>query len=299
MKNIFRAAALLAVVGNACAIEAPPVLLIVNNNIGVETPAGTSGLLTLGIAAWANSSVNKQSAVKVARFNTALGGMDFVTEARRAFGCVGANEPCADRAALTDVAEFEAALAARPGRDGVVVNLTPELVADQLMMRAATHSVVLSTKKTGKEKKYRLEPGAGHTAVFYTRLPGDLWKLKKTNPAELEQHWINGEPRRIVSDARRGFTELNALLAMLAKEGGTEGKMPPAWKDLPRAKEFKESGRIACAGIGTCPGLHVLKDNGDSFVLVCCGNVAGWFDAAAVAKQSGLGFLSMFGIPEN
>ena len=75
--------------------------------------------------------------------------------------------------------------------------------------------------------------------------------------------------------------------------------MPKAWKELPKAKEFKASGRIMCSGIGTCPGLHVMKDNGDSFVLVCCGNAAGWFDAAAAAKQSALSFMAVFGIPEN
>ena len=165
MKKLLRAVVLLAIGSNACAIEPPPVLLIVHNNIGVETAEGTSGLLLLGIGAWANNSVNKQSAVKVARFNTTLGGLDFVAEASRALGCAGVGEPCADRAALTDVAQFELALAARPGRDGFIVELTPELVADQMLMRAVSHAVVLSEKKTGKDKKHRLEQGADYIAV--------------------------------------------------------------------------------------------------------------------------------------
>lgn len=72
MKNLLLSIALLAVASNACAIEPPPVLLIVHKDIGVTTSSGTAGLLTLGIAAWANHSVNKQSAVKVARFHSAL-----------------------------------------------------------------------------------------------------------------------------------------------------------------------------------------------------------------------------------
>ena len=37
MKNSPRAVVLLAVAGNACAIEPPPVLLIVHDNVGVKT----------------------------------------------------------------------------------------------------------------------------------------------------------------------------------------------------------------------------------------------------------------------
>ena len=294
MKTLLCAVALLVLAANVGANEAPPVLVIVHSDIGVETTG--SGLVMLGISAWANHSVNKQSAVKVARFQGALADMDLQSEASRVFGCTFAGEGC-DQAAFTDAAEFEAALAARADKTGVVVEITPELVADQMMMRAISHAVLLSDKKTGKDKKPRLEQSAGYIAVFNTRPPAEVAALKKTNPAELEQYWLKGEPRRIVSDARRGLVELNSLFVMLAKDGRADGKMPEAWKELPKVKEFKKTGRIACSGPAWCASTYVLKDNGDSFVLVSSGATAGWFDAAAAAKETNLPFFAMMGIP--
>jgi hypothetical protein len=298
MKDIFRALALLAVASSACAVEPPPVLLIVHGDIGAKTGnTANAGLLVLGIGAWANHSVNKQSAVKVERFNKALDGMDFVAEASRALGCVGVIEPCADRAAFTDAAQFELALANRPGRDGVVVEVTPELIAEQFMIRAVSHAVVLSDKKTSDKKKPSIKQGVGYVAVATMRAPKEIAELKKSSPAELEQYWVAGEPRRIVSDARRALTELNALFAMLAKDGQADGKMPEAWKQLPKVKTFQDSGRIACSGPAWCASTFVLKDNGDSFILVSSGTTAGWLDAAAAAKETNLPFFSMFGVP--
>lgn len=297
MKNLLRAVVLLAVASNACATEPPPVLLIVHDNVGVETTGGGyGGLVTLGIAAWANHSVNKQSAVKVARFNTALGGMDFVAEASRALGCVGTSEPCADRAAFTDVAQFELALVNRPGRDGVVVEITSELIAEQMLMRAVSHAVVLSDNKPSDVKKPRVEQSAGFTAVASMRVPKELAELKKSKPAELEQYWVTGEPRRIVSDTRRALAELNALFALLAKDGSSDGKLPEAWKQLPKIKTFYDSGRIKCGGT-PCANTYVLKDNGDSFVLVSGGATAAWLDAPAAAHYSNLFLFALLGLP--
>lgn len=297
MKNFLRAMLLLAVAGNVCAADVAPVLLIVHGNIGVETKNnGSAGLLTLGIGAWANHSVNKQSAVKVARFNKTIGGMDFQAEAARALGCVGASEPCTGTA-LTDVNQFELALLARPGRDGVVVELTTELIAEQMLMRAISHHVVLSDKKPSDEKKPRVDEGIGYVAVATTRAPKELVAQKKSNPAALEQYWSSGEPSRIVSDARRGLTELTALFALLAKDGQTDGKLPEAWKQLPKVKELKSTGRIACSGPAWCASTYVLKDNGDSFTLVSSGATAGWLDANAAANESNLPAYAMLGLP--
>ena len=298
MKILLRALALLAVACNAGASEPSPVLLIVHTDVGVTTNSNTSGLLFAGIASWANHSVNKKSAVKVARFQSALVGMDFMNEASQVFGCVGADQACNEKA-FTDGSLFEAALVARADKAGVVVEVTPELVADQMLMRAVSHAVVLSDKKTGKDKKPQFEQGASYIALFTTRPPDELAALKESDPTKLEQYWTNGEPRRLVSDARRGLVELNSLLALLIKDGGTPGKMSEAWQALPKAKELKASGRLGCGAIGNCPGLYVLKDNGDSLVLVCCGNAAGWFDSAAARKQAGLSFMALFGLPQN
>jgi hypothetical protein len=295
MKILAATLALLAFAGNVCAVEAPPVLLIFHKDVGVKT-AG-NGLLMLGISAWANHSVNKASAVKVARFHDALGGFDLTAEASHVFGCAGSAPDCG-RVAFTDPAQFEAALAAREDKAGIVVEITPELIADEMLMRGVSKAVVLSDKKggKGKDKGPQLEDGTGNIAVFNTRPPSEIAALKKKNPAELEQYWLKGEPRRIVSDARHGLVELNNLFVMLEKEGRTDGKMPEAWKQLPKVKDFKESGRISCGGVGVCPGIHVLKDNGDSFVLVCCGNAAGWFDAAAAAHNTNFIMMAMLGI---
>lgn len=298
MKKILSALVMLAVVGNACALEPSPVLLIVHDDIGVKTGSGAAGLLVVGIGAWANHFVNKQSAVKVARFHDALGDMDLPAEASRVFGCAGTTEEC-KQVAFTDPASFESALAARADKAGVVVEITPELVADQLLIRAVSHAVLLSDKKTGKKSEPKLEQRAGYIAVFNTRPPADIAALRKSRPAELQQYWQAGEPRRLVSDVRRGLGEINALFTMLAKDGRADGKMPDAWKGLPKVKEFKKTGRIACSGPAWCASTYVLKDNGDSFVLVSGGSTAGFFDAAAAAKETNLPFFALMGIPGN
>jgi hypothetical protein len=166
-----------------------------------------------------------------------------------------------------------------------------------MMMRAVSHAVVLSDKKGGKDKKPTLEERAGYVAVATTRAPKEIAGLKKSNPAQLERYWVDGEPRRIVTDARRGLKELNALFAMLVTQGRADGKMPDAWKQLPKVKEFYDSGRISCSGPAFCATTFVLKDNGDSFTLVSSGATAGWLDAAAAAHYSNLPIYAMMGMP--
>jgi hypothetical protein len=296
LRKLLRALALLVFAGNACAIDPLPVLLVVHKDVGASTDSN-AGLLVMGIGNWANHFVNKKSAVKVARFHSTLGGMDLLTEASQVFGCVGSQKDCG-QTAFTDASQFEAALTARADKAGVVVELTPELVADQMLMRSESHAVVLSSKKTGKDKKPRIEQGDTYIALFTTRPPDELAALKETDPAKLAQYWTEGEPSRLVSQARHGLVELNSLLEALGQAGGKSGKMPAVWEALPKARELKEAGRLGCGMIGNCPGLFVLKDNGDSVVLVCCGNAAGWFDAAAARKQSGVSFMAVFGLPQ-
>jgi hypothetical protein len=212
-------------------------------------------------------------------------------------GCVGAGESCTDRAALTDAAQFEAALAARPQKDGIVVELTTELIAEQMLMRAVSHAVVLADKKGSKDKKPALDERAGYVAVATMRAPKEIADLKKSNPAALERYWVEGEPRRIVADARQGLNELKALFALLATDGRADGKMPEAWKRLPRIKDFYDSGRVACSGMAFCASTFVLKDSGDSFTLVSSGTTAGWLDSAAAAHYSNLPAYAMLGLP--
>ena len=298
MRNFLRATMLLAISGNIWAGDPPPVLLIIHGDIGVKTEwTGSTGLLVLGIGAWANHSVNRQSAIKVARFKTTIGAMDFQAEASRALGCVGSTEPCTDRVALIDAAQFELALMTRPGRDGVVVELTPELIAEQMLIRAVAHHVVLPEKVPADGKKPALTQGTGYVTVATTRAPKELVAQKKSNLAALEQYWSSGEPSRVVSDVRRALSELPALFAILAKDGQADGKLPETWKQLPKVKTFKESGRVACSGPAWCASTYVLKDNGDSFILVSSGSTAGWLDAAAAANESNLPAYAMLGLP--
>ena len=85
MKNLFRVVVLLAVAGNACAVEPPPVLLVVLTDMGAKNQAdGSAGLLVFAIGAWANHSVNKQSARKVESYMRVLGMPDFLSQWRRA-----------------------------------------------------------------------------------------------------------------------------------------------------------------------------------------------------------------------
>jgi hypothetical protein len=288
---------LLVVAGNTSAADPAPVLLIIDGDIGAKNPSnGSAGLLVAGIGAWANHSLNKQSAVKVARFKTAFGATDFQAEATRALGCVGATEAC-ERVAMTDINQFELALMTRPGRDGIVVELTPELIAEQMLIRAIAHDVVLSDKKPSDEKKPRVDEGTGYVAVATTRAPKNLVDKKKSNPTALEEYWSAGEPSRIVADARRGLIEITGLLAMLAKDGRPDGKLPETWKELPKVKDFYDSGRIKCSGPAFCASTYVLKDNGDSFILVSSGATAGWLDAASAANYANLPAYSMLGLP--
>ena len=73
-------------------------------------------------------------------------------------------------------------------------------------------------------------------------------------------------------------------------------KLPEAWKQLPKIKTFYDSGRIKCGGT-PCSNTYVLKDNGDSFVLVSGGSTAAWLDAAAAAHYSNLFLFALLGLP--
>jgi hypothetical protein len=278
--------------------ESRPVFVtVVRSALGKAKPGVP--LLDWGITAWTGHFVNKESMVKVQRFRQTLGEFDLEAEVARTFGCTGAAGDCAARVALTDRAEFETALRGRADKAGMVVELLPEMLPEQMLMRASVHPVTLEDPVAGSAKKSRLVPGVGYTALVTMRAPSDLAALRQTDPIALNKFWTQGEPSHLVAETRRGLTKLDELLAMLARDGRTDGKLPAAWKSLPKVKAFKDTGRIACSGPASCAATYVLEDNGDSFVLVSSGAVAGWFDAVAAAKETNLPFMAMMGIPGN
>lgn len=282
----------------ARAEESPPVIVTVVQ-AALGKAKGPVPLLDWGILAWTGHFVNKESMVKVQRFGETLHGVDIVAEAAQTFGCVGAGADCAARTAFTVPADFEAALRARPDHAGFVVELLTEMLPEQRLMRASLHGVTLEDPAAGSNKKKRLVPGAAYIAVFTVRAPAGLAALRKTDPIALNQFWTQGEPSHLASETRRGLAKLDELLVLLAKDGRADGKLPEAWKSLPKVKEFKNTGRIACSGPAWCASTYVLEDEGDSFVLVSSGSTAGWFDAVAAAKETNLPFMAMMGIPGN
>jgi hypothetical protein len=292
-------AALALLAGSPARAEEPPPVFVTVVQAALGKAKGPLPLLDWGILAWTGHFVNQDSMVKVQRFGETLGGFDVEAEAARAFGCVGAGADCTARIASTDPAEFEAALRARPDRAGFVVELLTEMLPEQMLMRASMHGVTLEDPAPGSKKKKRLVPGVGYIAVITVRAPRELAALRKTDPVALNRFWTQGEPSHLVSETQRGLAKLDELLALLAKDGRADGKMPEAWKTLPKVKEFKNTGRIACSGPAWCASTYVLEDNGDSFVLVSSGSTAGWFDAVAAAKETNLPFMAMMGIPGN
>jgi len=289
MKNFFRAVVLLAVASNASATEPSPVLLFVLTDVGAKNQAnGSAGLLVLGIGAWANHSVNKQSARKVESFMRVLGTPDLLARSQTAFACFASSQPCAARPAFADLDQFSQAVRAGTEQEGYVVELLPELVAEQLLIRATAYRVRMPDDGSPMPTKV----SQNYHALYTTRAPASLAASRKSKTAALEAYWSDGDPRRIVDATNRGLAQINALFAMLIRqEGGGPGE---ATMNL---SQFPDKKRLACKGAGFCAMTYLLKDNGDSFVLVYNGNFAGWLDAEAAAYQGSLPGIASFGIP--
>ena len=242
----------------------------------------------LGIGAWATHSVNKKSARKVQSFMRVLGTPDFLAQSQTAFACFASTQPCAARPAFSDASSFLEAVRAAPVQEGYVVELLPELVAEQLVIRATAFRVRLPDDRSMTPTDVS---GRFH-ALYTTRAPASLAASRKSKLAALEAYWSEGDPRRIVDATTRGLVEINALFAILMRgEGGGPGE---ATMNL---NQFPDKKRLACKGEAFCALTYLFKDNGDSFVFVLSGNYAGWFDANAAAYESNLPSLAQFGPP--
>jgi hypothetical protein len=284
------AVALLLVATLCEADDRAPVLVVVKENIGagstVRTPGAenpiASGLVFNLIGAWANSSVNKDSAIRVARFHEVIAQPGIAAELVAAMGCHAAPADCVDGAAMVDATEFTAALDRRTGRDGVILEITPELDPDQFLLRVVAYQVAMGKKE--------LERRAQRTALFTMRVPPELAARVKKSPDEVLAYWSAGDPRRLLVETRRGAAMIHDLFGKL-------GAAPDA--ELAKLKEFKASGRIACSGPAWCSQARVLEDRGDGFVLVVQDSVIGYLDAHAAAKQANLLLYASLGLAGN
>jgi len=267
-------------------IKSPPVLVLMRKD--QQTPApktdGTQGILLPLIGAWATASVNKNSARKVEKFNATLAPAKLPAQAEGAFRCFATTRACTEGPVFTDDVAFSQAVRASPAKEGFVVQLLPELIPEQLLIRAYAHRAYVADDAAHA----LVHEEAGYFALYTTRMPE---VPKKAKPAELEQYWSQGEPRRIEEASRRGLAEINALFAMQLRDEGLSDPTPT----LVSAKDFPDKKRLACKSGPVCAMTYVFKDNGDSFVLVFGTNYAGWFDAAAAAHQAGLPGMVTYG----
>jgi hypothetical protein len=240
------------------------------------------------IGKWATAAVNKQSARKVQSFMRVLGTPDFLAQSQSAFRCFASSQPCDAALPFADVEHFAQAVRSAPSEEGYVVELMPELVAEQLLIRATAYRVRMGTDGS----PLPIKTDRAFYALFTTRAPAALTRSGKSKVAALEDYWSEGEPRRIARETTRGLAQINALFAMLIRqEGGGPGEATVNLNDFPDKK------RLACKGKMLCALTYLWKDNGDSFVLVLNGNIAGWLDAEAAAYESNLPSMNQFGAP--
>lgn len=288
MKRVCCALVLLAIGGNAPALEPSPVLVTVLGNIGSKNQAdGSAGLLVQGIGAWANHSVNKQSARKVQSFMRLLATPDFPAWSQEAFRCFASTQPCSARPAFADAIQFADAVRAGASQEGYVIELLPELVAEQLVVRGTAYRVRMP--EDGSPIPIKVD--RAYHALYTTRAPASLTATRqKAKLATLEAYWSEGDPRRLVTATNRALTEINRLFAILiAQEGGGPGEVSM------NLNEFPDKKRLVCKGEIFCRMMYLWKDNGDSFVVVANGNFAGWYDAEAAAFEVNLPAMVQFG----
>jgi hypothetical protein len=264
------------------ATASDPVYVVVRADQSQKDP--NAGL----IGSWATMAVNKQSARKVQSFMRVHGTQHFQERSQAAFSCFASSQACSAPPSIMDVERFSRAVRAGSSQEGYVVELLPELVAEQLLIRASAYRV----RMPDDGSPLPIKVDRAYHALYTTRAPRSLAARGKSNLAALEAYWSEGEPRRIVTVTNRGLAEINALFAMLIRqEGGGPGE---ATVNL---SQFPDKKRLACKGAGLCALTYLWKDNGDSFVLVHNGNHAGWLDAEAAADESNLPSMASFGVP--
>lgn len=269
-------------------IVSAPVLVVMQKDQALKAQvSGSAGLLVPLIGMWATASVNKNSARKVERFKSTLAPTDISEQATSVFNCFATTTNCTEGKVFVDAGPFSEAVRANPAHEGYVVQLLPELVTEQVMIRASAHRVYVANDSAGTVTHEE----SGYFALYTTRAPAEILASKK-KPAPIEEYWSQGEPRRIVEASRRGLVEINTLFAMQIRDEGLTDPTPT----LTNLKDFPDKKRLACKGGPVCAMTYLFKDNGDSVVLVFGTNYAGWLDAAAAAHEAGLPGMVTYGV---
>ena len=94
-----------------------------------------------------------------------------------------------------------------PDKAGSVVEITPELVADQLLIRAFSPALsffFFLPTKTPERQDAQLEQRAATSLYFRTRPPAEVAALR-IQPANSSNYWLKASPALAKSDARRGL----------------------------------------------------------------------------------------------
>jgi hypothetical protein len=261
-------------------LPSEPVLVVLRTHYAAPE-LGDTGL----IGAWATSSVNKYSASKVETFTQRLADPDFPQKLRLAFACIARPGPCDSAQAFGDPAQFETALRNHPGQEGFLVEVVPELGANQLLIRATAYRMKLANDV----QRNAIRTGDGYHALFTWRAPPAILatkqKGKRTSP-QLDAWWVEGEPRRLNDLTRRGLVEINHLLELLihkSKDGyWSDGRPVVSVWDYPNKKA------LACRSKQACSLIYVLEERDAGFVLVHAQNNAGFFDRSAAAHGAAI-----------
>jgi hypothetical protein len=232
--------------------------------------------------------VNKQSALKAARYNAALAPLMLADVASPALGCVGAVD-CEGTTAFTDPELFQKALDQDTGHRGIVIEVTPEMVPSQILLRAIAREFELVDGKAVQRRVL--------TAAYTVRSPLATDSNFGKQPDGVDKYWSEGEPTRLAVETRRGFRELSSMLNRLSTTLGSEGRWPREWSGLPKVKSLADSGRTKCSGIAWCAVTYILEDGGDHLLLVeKNGASMGWFDAKAAATETNLPAMLLIGL---
>lgn len=253
----------------AAATEPVPILLRFPDNAELAGPKQGevgSGL----IADWSFSSLNKQQAAKIARFNEWLPDADLESKARAAFACAHIGSP--DEACRTETQlpksedEFAELLRSGAVKRGFIVTLQPIMAPEGLSLRVPVKEVEWDDDKT--------KPLRTLTVLYGARVPRALETKRGVTEQQFKEFWQSGAPNRLSTAADDGVKEAAKLLEVLAANIGQDGSIPQAWRDLPKIGELKKAGRARCAGL-PCAGVRVYRDTPDNLWLTFASGFTG------------------------
>jgi len=202
-------------------------------------------------------NANKESERQIARFHADLGDAAFAERLAKSFACIGADavsDACTPAIPLTgNSAQALVELSKLEHKRVLVVRLHPMKTDFRIRMRAVVNDANVNADG--------LKPVRVFTAVYETRVPADLEKAGKSDPAAVAAWWSEGSPTRLQREVDKGIEELRQMLSLLDREVPADNSVPAGWAELPNMDALKEAGRIKCGG-GGCRTQKVLRDSG-------------------------------------